>query len=69
MFLGGSKGNIGKKRANTHVNYFASRLKSFIKSFHSFYGNLLKDITLIMKAIKNYYNVILLCKIDYYKND
>ena len=33
------------------------------------YGNLLKDITMIMKTIENYCNVILLYKIEYYKSD
>ena len=32
-------------------------------------GNVLKDIKMIMKTIKNYCNVILLYKMDYYKND
>ena len=38
-----------------------------LKSFHGIYGNLLKDITMIMKTIKNYYNAMLLYEIDYYK--
>ena len=46
-----------------------SLLKYFIKSFHRIYGNLSKDITMIMKTMENYYNVMLLYKIDFYKSD
>ena len=39
-----------------------------VKSFHGIYESLLKDITMIMKTIKNYYNAMLLYEIDYYKS-
>ena len=50
-----------------HDALLQSLIKYFKKTFHSVYGNLLKDITMIMKTIKNYYNAMLY-EIDYYKS-
>ena len=52
-----------------HNALLQSLLKYFIKSFHRIYGNLSKDITMIMKTMENYYNVMLLYKIDFYKSN
>ena len=41
-------------KVSQHNALLQSPLKYFIKSFHSIYGNLLKDIKMIIKTIKIY---------------